>query len=105
MTDMNEMDLENYDADGDELVGDEDGGGGGEPTMPARDDAEVVFDKHTGSVFTVRLQPGNASLAVSGGEDDKAYVWKTNNGEVLFECEGECHGERTRISPMLSPML
>ena len=83
MNDMNEMDLENYDADGDELPSDS------EHAMPERDDAEVVFEKHTSSVFSVKLDPVSASLAVTGGEDEKAYVWKTVNGEVLFECEGK----------------
>ncbi|EDO35758.1 predicted protein [Nematostella vectensis] len=52
------------------------------------DDANVTFEKHTGSVFSVGVDPVNSLLAVSGGEDDKAYVWKLANGEVMFECTG-----------------
>ena len=40
-----------------------------------------------GSVFSVSVQP-SGELACSGGEDDKAYVWKVSNGSILFECGG-----------------
>ena len=40
-----------------------------------------------GSVFSVSLHPGN-SLACSGGEDDKAFVWRTSDASVLMECTG-----------------
>lgn len=42
-----------------------------------------------GSVFCVSLDPATNSLAVTGGEDDKAYVWKVSDGEVVLECTGE----------------
>lgn len=35
------------------------------------------------------LDPATNSLAVTGGEDDKAYVWRVSDGEVLLECTGE----------------
>ena len=70
------------------------------PTLfgpPAVDDAVLVFDRHSSSsstsssslnsVFSVGLDP-SGSLAVSGGEDDKAFVWKVADGSVLFECTG-----------------
>lgn len=43
-----------------------------------------------GSVFCVSLDPATNSMAVTGGEDDKAYVWRLSDGEVLLECSGEC---------------
>ncbi|XP_076017993.1 angio-associated migratory cell protein [Genypterus blacodes] len=52
------------------------------------DDSELTFSKHTGSVFCVSLDPVTNSLAVTGGEDDKAYVWRVSDGEVLFACTG-----------------
>ena len=52
------------------------------------DDACVVFSKHSGSVFTVRSHPSNPSLAVTGGEDDKAFLWKTDTGDVIHEYKG-----------------
>merc|ERR1719374_387724 len=64
---------------------------------PAVDDAVLVFDRHSpssassssspNSVFSVALDP-TGSIAVSGGEDDKAYVWKVADGSLLFECGG-----------------
>lgn len=42
-----------------------------------------------GSVFCVSLDPASNTLAVTGGEDDKAYVWRVSDGEVLFECTGK----------------
>ncbi|XP_075212250.1 angio-associated migratory cell protein isoform X2 [Lycorma delicatula] len=51
-----------------------------------RDDADCVFTKHTGAVFCCHLDPKTNTLAVTGSEDDKAYVWNTSSGEILFEC-------------------
>uniref|UniRef100_A0A3P9AKP5 Angio-associated migratory cell protein n=1 Tax=Esox lucius TaxID=8010 RepID=A0A3P9AKP5_ESOLU len=53
-----------------------------------QDDSDLTFTKHTGSVFCVSLDPATNSLAVTGGEDDKAFVWRVSDGEVLFECTG-----------------
>lgn len=55
--------------------------------------AFVVFIHETystlsGSVFCVSLDPVANSLAITGGEDDKAYVWSITDGEMLFECTG-----------------
>lgn len=30
----------------------------------------------------------SSNLAVTGGEDDIAYVWNLDNGEIAFECTG-----------------
>lgn len=32
------------------------------------------------------MEPKEGKLVVSGGEDDKAYVWNITDGEILFEC-------------------
>uniref|UniRef100_A0AAY4BEC3 Angio-associated migratory cell protein n=1 Tax=Denticeps clupeoides TaxID=299321 RepID=A0AAY4BEC3_9TELE len=53
-----------------------------------QDDSDVTFPKHTGSVFCVGLDPVTNSMAVTGGEDDKAYVWSISDGEVILECTG-----------------
>uniref|UniRef100_A0A8C5EIR5 Angio-associated migratory cell protein n=1 Tax=Gouania willdenowi TaxID=441366 RepID=A0A8C5EIR5_GOUWI len=53
-----------------------------------QDDSELTFSKHTGLVFCVSLDPLTNSLAVTGGEDDRAFVWRVNDGEVLLECMG-----------------
>ncbi|XP_033017045.1 angio-associated migratory cell protein [Lacerta agilis] len=59
-----------------------------EEGMEAQDDSEVTFSKHTASVFCVSLDPKTNTLAVTGGEDDKAFVWRLSDGELLFECSG-----------------
>jgi len=68
----------------DELEIQEDENGG----MGEDDDADLCYDKHTDSVFSVSIDPVNNSMAVSGGEDDKAYVWRIQDGETLMECRG-----------------
>lgn len=65
-------------------VGDGDANG----DMEEKDDAELCYEKHTASVFSVSIDPVNDSMAVSGGEDDKAYVWRIQDGETLVECLG-----------------
>lgn len=55
--------------------------------QPLHDDAVVTFSKHTGPVFCGALHP-NEDLAVTGGEDDKAYVWATDTGEIVYEVTG-----------------
>lgn len=35
------------------------------------------------------MDPATNSMAVTGGEDDKAFVWRVSDGEVLLECTGE----------------
>lgn len=40
------------------------------------------------SVFSVSVDPVNNSMAVTGGEDDKAYVWRIQDGETHMECLG-----------------
>ncbi|TDG96283.1 hypothetical protein EPR50_G00238630 [Perca flavescens] len=68
---------------------DDDEGWETEDEMEAeQDDSELTFSKHTGSVFCVSLDPATNSMAVTGGEDDKAYVWRVSDGEVLLECTG-----------------
>uniref|UniRef100_A0A8C6Z769 Angio associated migratory cell protein n=1 Tax=Nothoprocta perdicaria TaxID=30464 RepID=A0A8C6Z769_NOTPE len=59
-----------------------------EDGMEAQDDSEVTFALHSASVFCVSLDPKTNTLAVTGGEDDKAFVWRLSDGELLFECSG-----------------
>lgn len=54
-----------------------------EESVPVRDDAKVTFSSHEGPVFCGSLHP-TESLAVTGGEDDKAFVWSTETGNVVF---------------------
>lgn len=68
-----------------DIVTDEDLEGEG---AEIEDNAETVFTKHTGAVFACAIDPQTNQLAVSGSEDDKAYVWKIDSGEVILECTG-----------------
>ena len=43
---------------------------------------------YSGSVFSASLHPSK-HLAVTGAEDDKAYVWDTEDGHIVFECVGK----------------
>ncbi|XP_015592395.1 angio-associated migratory cell protein isoform X2 [Cephus cinctus] len=58
-----------------------------EEDQPIRDDAICTFTKHQGSVFCGSLSK-DGKLAVTGGEDDKAFVWSTISGETFLECTG-----------------
>ncbi|CAK1602992.1 unnamed protein product [Parnassius mnemosyne] len=49
--------------------------------------AVLVFNKHSGSVFCCDLHPCG-KFAVTGGEDDKAFVWSVGTGDVIMECKG-----------------
>lgn len=58
-----------------------------EDYSPPRDDAIITFPNHEGPVFCGSIHP-TEKLAVTGGEDDKAYVWSTETGNVVFAVEG-----------------
>ncbi|XP_016994762.1 angio-associated migratory cell protein [Drosophila takahashii] len=49
-----------------------------------RDEAAVTFKEHTAPVFACSLHPAY-NWAVTGSEDDRAYVWDTSTAEVLYE--------------------
>ena len=40
-------------------------------------------------MFSVSLDPKSCDLAVTGGQDDKAFVWRVSTGEIIFECTGK----------------
>lgn len=58
-----------------------------EEVGPSRDDAAYTFLGHTGPVFCGSFHP-TEKIAVTGGEDDKAFVWSTENGNIVFEVTG-----------------
>lgn len=49
--------------------------------------SQLTFSKHKKSVFCSDLSSDNR-LAITGGEDDMAYLWNTNDGQIIFECTG-----------------
>jgi len=54
------------------------------PEPPERDDSILTFTKHEAPIFCAALHP-TESLAVTGGEDDRAFVWNTDTGEVVYQ--------------------
>lgn len=52
-----------------------------------QDDAVITFSKHNRPVFCGSLHP-TLDVAVTGGEDDKAYVWSIETGDVVYEVDG-----------------
>lgn len=67
--------------------------------IPERDDAKITFREHSSAVFSCHLHP-TENIAVTGGEDDKAFVWNTETGEVISKIEGH---KDTVISVAFSP--
>lgn len=61
----------------------------GEVTIPepSRNDAVTTFREHTGPVFACAVS-ADGKHVVSGGEDDRGYVWNLQTGEQLFQCTG-----------------
>lgn len=51
------------------------------------DDSRLTFSGHSGPVFCCNISSKHG-LAVSGGEDDKGFVWDMSNGKTVFECTG-----------------
>ena len=56
------------------------------PVIPEKDDSTTTFSLHTSAVFCGSIHP-TEYLAVTGGEDDLAYVWSLQTGEVVHKIE------------------
>jgi len=52
-----------------------------------KDEAQIVFESHTDSVYCVALSPDGTKV-LSGGGDDVAYVWESSSGNVLSQLSG-----------------
>lgn len=69
-----------------------DGEGGGEEdgqmdeAIP--DQSKFHFTAHEKAVFTVSAHPISPVLVVTGGEDDNAYLWRTDTGEEIAKLTG-----------------
>ncbi|CAN2389106.1 smooth muscle cell migration [Pristimantis euphronides] len=88
-SDMEDVDFADEPEDGE--MGDEEWeteDEGVEEGAEPHDDSELTYSNHTASVFCISLDPKESALAVTGGEDDKACVWRISDGETLFECTG-----------------
>ncbi len=49
---------------------------------------EINIFCYAGSVFCCDVDQSGSGLAVSGGEDDKAYIWNMADGAKVTECTG-----------------
>lgn len=66
---------------------DEDSGNevsGNEDLLP-EDNSTMTFKGHGKAVFSIHFHPKNPEIVVSGGEDDRAYVWNAKSGEILMQ--------------------
>lgn len=55
--------------------------------LQVTDLSKLTFSKHSNAVFCGSLSK-NGQYAVTGGQDDMAYVWSTLTGELILECTG-----------------
>lgn len=53
---------------------------------PERDDSILTFNGHSKSLFCCSFHP-NGDYAVTGAEDEIAYVWSTTDGTILHTIE------------------
>ncbi|KAJ1987848.1 60S ribosomal subunit assembly or modification protein [Coemansia spiralis] len=59
----------------------------GDSEVLLEDDSVQGFFEHKKPVFAIDLHPKQQNLAVSGGEDDRAYVWRLDTGEQAATLE------------------
>ncbi|GAA6060165.1 hypothetical protein JCM10212_005166 [Sporobolomyces blumeae] len=52
------------------------------------DDSFATSTLHSAAVFCLAVHPESPNLAVSGGEDDLAYIFNTTNGQQIAKLEG-----------------
>lgn len=79
----------NFDAELAEEMEDAEEIGEEEVLSAALDNSKQTFSGHNGKeVYCVNMHPVQTTIAVSGGLDDKAYIWNIETAEVLFECSG-----------------
>ncbi|CAL1543520.1 unnamed protein product [Lymnaea stagnalis] len=56
---------------------------------PVQDDSQLTFLGHKdSSVICARISPTDPHIAVTGGQDDRALVWNTQEGSIYFQCTG-----------------
>ncbi|XP_060519053.1 angio-associated migratory cell protein [Cylas formicarius] len=58
-----------------------------ETEIEIKDMSLLTFANHQKSVFATDVSKDDV-LAVTGGEDDIAFVWNTDSGDILFDCKG-----------------
>ncbi|CAG8592719.1 15045_t:CDS:10 [Rhizophagus irregularis] len=59
-----------------------------EQILNDNNEVESSMDEDEDSVYTIDINPINENLIVSGGGDDKSFLWNSDTGEKLFELLG-----------------
>lgn len=53
-----------------------------------RDDALMVFNKHSGPVYSIKVNPVDPRIVITGGGDDVGVIWNHVDGNVLHVLSG-----------------
>ncbi|KAG0164852.1 hypothetical protein DFQ28_010369 [Apophysomyces sp. BC1034] len=59
-----------------------------ETMLELADDSVQGFFDHREPVYAVAVHPTDNNIVVSGGGDDKSYLWRADTGEKIFELGG-----------------
>ncbi|KAI9277314.1 WD40-repeat-containing domain protein [Phascolomyces articulosus] len=59
-----------------------------ENMMELADDSVQGFFDHHEPVYAIAMHPKDPTIVVSGGGDDKSYLWRNDNGEKVFQLDG-----------------
>lgn len=59
-----------------------------ENVMELADDSVQGFFDHREPVYAIDMHPKDNNIIVSGGGDDKSYLWRADTGEKLFQLDG-----------------
>ncbi|RUS23075.1 WD40-repeat-containing domain protein [Endogone sp. FLAS-F59071] len=61
---------------------------GDEEMVEVVDDSVQGFFAHKEPVYSVGVHPTDENIIVTGGGDDKSYLWRADTGDQLFELAG-----------------
>ncbi|KAI9311348.1 WD40-repeat-containing domain protein [Dichotomocladium elegans] len=59
-----------------------------ENMLEIADDSVQGFFDHREPVYAIDMHPKEQTIIVSGGGDDKSYIWRNDTGEKLYELSG-----------------
>ncbi|CAI5738312.1 unnamed protein product [Peronospora destructor] len=77
------------DDDDDDAMEDEDDDGKiSAEDADVRDDADMVFKKHSGPVYSIKVNPVDPRIVITGGGDDVGVIWNREDGNVLYTLSG-----------------
>ncbi|KAJ1908608.1 60S ribosomal subunit assembly or modification protein [Tieghemiomyces parasiticus] len=82
------MDDSDNDAEGMDEGDQPTGGDGDDEMVEFHDDSVQGFFAHKEPVYAVAIHPRQPELVLTGGGDDRAYLWRCDTGATVFELEG-----------------